>query len=54
VSIYAKNTSRRVTFFFIASRRPGKQLALASEGLLARIAQAYQIMPKVAGFPDFP
>ncbi|MDP2062455.1 MAG: hypothetical protein Q8J98_05040, partial [Phaeovulum sp.] len=46
--------SRRVTFFFIASRRPGKAGCFSIGKPPRGDAQAYQIRRKVAGFSDVP
>ncbi|WP_287187831.1 hypothetical protein, partial [Rhodovulum sp.] len=46
--------SRRVTFFLIASRRPGKAGCFGIGGAPCRDVPAYQLRLKSAGFSDLP
>ncbi len=49
-----RNISRRVTFFFIASRRPGMAGCLGIGGLLCRPSKTYQITQKRGGSSESP
>ena len=53
-SISARNCSRRVTFFFIASRRPGKASCFGISGAPRGDAKFYQTRRKMAGSSDVP
>ncbi|MDP3959036.1 MAG: hypothetical protein Q8Q26_02995, partial [Pseudorhodobacter sp.] len=46
--------SRRVCFFFIASRRPGKAGCFGIGRAPRRVAEVYQIRRKSGGFSDVP
>ena len=53
-SLSAKNSSRRVRFFFIASRSPGKAGCFGIGRTPCKHAQHYQIRQTAGGYSDVP